>query len=219
MKWFGLACAVALIACTASDHDGGSSGGPPDPNVPPASSGGGGLTPIVMKIDWHQDPRSEIVACHYFKAPNDAAAEVNRFSLQFPPGSHHVHIYRSDTPEPDGVKDCSAGIDWRRWSLVVGAQTKPLDWHLPDGITPPIDPHQQLLVQVHWLNTTDAPIDRTINITFGTTLESKVHMGVALGVAKDTGMAPHQKKPVGSWVPLPDGANMVAMMGHFHARG
>src|SRR5262249_41220436 len=91
--------------------------------------------------------------------------------------------------------------------------------HLPDGITAPIDPHQQLLVQVHWLNTTDAPIDRTINITFGTTLESKVHMGVALGVAKDTGMAPHQKKPVGSWVPLPDGANMVAMMGHFHARG
>ena len=30
---------------------------------------------------------------------------------QVPAGSHHVHIYRSDTPDPDGVHDYGAGLD------------------------------------------------------------------------------------------------------------
>src|SRR5262245_66299130 len=117
---------------------------------------------LAFQIQWHQAPQSEVVECHYFKSQNDAQVEVDRVRVDFPTGSHHVHIYRSELPADDGVRDCSMGIDWTRWSLMVGVQTPPLDWQLPDGVTIPLRPHQQFLVQVHWLNTADHPVDRTI---------------------------------------------------------
>ena len=174
---------------------------------------------LTFSIGWQQAPQSEIVDCHYFKSSNDAAVEVDRVRVDFPTGSHHVHIYRSDTPEPDGVHDCSSGIDWTRWSLVVGVQTQPLDWQLPDGVTIAVQPHQQFLAQVHWLNTTDHAIDRTINLSMHTTTETHGHLGVAFGVAKDVRMDPTQQKTVAGFTPLPAGAHVVAMMGHFHGRG
>ena len=42
-------------------------------------------------------------------------AEIDRITVKFPPGSHHVHIYRSNTPDAtDHVDDCWNGIDWDR---------------------------------------------------------------------------------------------------------
>src|SRR5215510_14747092 len=83
----------------------------------------GSVQNVQFNLSWHQEKdERDIVQCHYLKTPNDEALEVDRFSVDFPVGSHHVHIYRSDTPEPDGVKECTAGIDWNRWSLVVGVQ-------------------------------------------------------------------------------------------------
>jgi hypothetical protein len=174
---------------------------------------------LSFAIEWQQAPQSEIVECHYFKSQNEAAVEVDRVRVDFPTGSHHVHIYRSETPADDGVRDCSMGIDWTRWSLMVGVQTQPLDWPLPDGMTIPLAPHQQFLVQVHWLNTTDHPVDRTINLSLHTTNETQGHIGVAFGVAKDVRMDPSQRKTVAGFTPLPAGAHVVAMMGHFHGRG
>jgi Copper type II ascorbate-dependent monooxygenase, C-terminal domain len=204
---------LAIASCDPSHHTGGFAPATPD------GTGANGVSSVDFTISWHQDKRSEIVECHYLKTANDAPVELDRLTLDFPDGSHHVHIYRSDTPEDDGVKDCTAGIDWRRWSLLVGAQTKPLDWVLPDGITAPLPPHQQLLVQVHWLNTTDAPIDRQIHVGLRQTTHSSAHLGVALGVSKDTYMLPRQQKTVAGWVPVPPNVKMVALMGHFHARG
>src|SRR5262249_61925898 len=123
----------------------------------------------------------DFVRCTYLKPPNGEAMEVDRSTVDFPVGSHHVHIYRSDTPEPDGVKECTAGIDWNRWSLVVGVQTKPLDWQLPAGVTVPLKPHEQLLVQVHWLNLTGSALDRTIPLQRHKSTHSDTPRGGALG--------------------------------------
>ncbi|HJZ88340.1 MAG TPA: hypothetical protein VKN99_24365 [Polyangia bacterium] len=177
------------------------------------------LADLHFQVSWHQDQQSEIVKCHYFKATNDRTVEIERLTVDFPTGSHHVHLYRSEIPEPDGVQDCTAGIDWNRWSLLVGVQTKPLDWQLPAGVTVPIHPHQQFLVQVHWLNTTDQPIDRTIDINFHPTARSMVHLGTAFGIAKDVRLAPGHQKQMAGWFPMPAGAQMIALMGHFHGRG
>jgi hypothetical protein len=174
---------------------------------------------IDHELSWHQDPQSEIVNCHTFKTDNEQLVEVDRIRVDFPVGSHHVHVYRSSQPEPDGVTDCSAGIDWTRWSLVVGVQTQPMDWQLPDGVTVPLAPHQQFLVQVHWLNATDHPIDRSIRIRLHTTTESRDHLGVAFGVSKDVRLGPGEQKRTSAWCPLPVGAKLAAVMGHFHARG
>src|SRR5215831_4429603 len=174
---------------------------------------------LAFQIQWHQAQQSEVVECNYFKSQNDAQVEVDRVRVDFPTGSHHVHIYRSELGADDGVRDCSMGIDWTRWSRMVGVQTQPLDWQLPDGVTIPLRPHQQFLVQVHWLNTSDHPVDRTITLELHTTNQTREHLGVAFGVAKDVRMQPNQRKTVAGFTPLPEGSHVVAMMGHFHGRG
>jgi hypothetical protein len=173
---------------------------------------------LTHTLAWHQE-LNEVDDCHVFKLDNPDPVEVDRITVQFPPGSHHVHIYRSDTPDPDGVHDCWAGLDWNRWHLVLGVQTQAMDWKLPDQLTIPFDAHQQLLVQVHWLNTSSQPIDRDIHLSFHTTETSRAHVGTVFGVNKQTAMAPHETKVLKQWCPVPTGAHILAMMGHYHGLG
>jgi hypothetical protein len=214
-----LAGALAVlfgIACQRPAPQGFDAPGAPAATAP--SGDDAGAAPITSAVTWHQDPDSEILQCHYFKLPNDAAAEVARIKVQFPQGSHHVHVYHAAVDVPDHVENCT-NIDWTTWSLVVGVQTSPIDWQLPDGVTVPIAPHEQLMVQVHWLNTTPEPIDREIDVSLYPTDKSTAHLGVVFGVAKDVYMVPGQSKSVGGFCPIPAGVNLTAMMGHFHARG
>jgi len=174
---------------------------------------------LTHTLAWHQMPSNEIDDCHEFKLDNADPVEIDRITVKFPPGSHHVHIYRSDTPDPDGVHDCWAGLDWTRWHLVLGVQTQEMDWRLPDQLTIPFDAHQQLLVQVHWLNTSNDPIDREIHLQFHQAEFSRAHVGTVFGVNKQTAMAPHSSKVLKQWCPVPQGANILAMMGHYHGLG
>lgn len=173
---------------------------------------------IEHQIRWQQEP-GEIQDCHVFKLDNPRSLEIDRLRITFPNGSHHVHLYRSLEPEADRVYDCFNGIDWNQWSLLIGAQTQPMDWQLPEGVTIPLEPHQQLLAQVHWLNTTEATITPRIDLSFHTTLESVEHLGVVFGVNQRIDIAPGQRARVQAFCPVPEGAKLHAMMGHFHAHG
>jgi hypothetical protein len=188
-------------------------GSPGAPGAPPEAA------PITHTLTWHQDPGTEIVQCHTFKLDADTPIDVERIKFAFGDGSHHVHVYRSSEPADDGVQDCSGGINWPRWLLVVGAQTKPLDWQLPSGLTLPLQAKQQILVQVHWLNTTAAPIDGRIDLSFYPAAHAGQPVGVVFGINKQVGMQPSETKRVSHFCPLPAGSEVIAMMGHFHALG
>ena len=175
-------------------------------------------TTLEKQIRWTQAP-GEIQDCHVFKLGNARNVEIDRLEVKFPAGSHHVHIYRSSEPVADSVYDCFKGIDWQKWSLVVGAQTKSMDWQLPDGVTLPLEPHQQLLAQIHWLNTTEESVDEVVDIKFHTTEESVEHLGVLFGVNQRIDLAPGQRTRVEHFCPVPEGAKLHAVMGHFHAHG
>ena len=173
---------------------------------------------IEHQIRWEQEP-GEIQDCHVFKLENTRSVEVDRLQIKFPEGSHHVHIDRTAESQNDDVYDCIKGSDWTKWSLLVGAQTKPMDWQLPEGVTLQLEPHQQLLAQVHWLNTTDKTLDSQIDLSFHTTEESQEHLGVVFGVNQRINIAPGQRSRVQAFCPVPEGAKLHAMMGHFHAHG
>jgi hypothetical protein len=173
---------------------------------------------LTHQLRWTQQP-GEVQDCHVFKLDNTRQVEINRLQVMFAEGSHHVHIYRSTEPVADSVTDCFKGIDWKQWSLLVGAQTKPMDWQLPEGVTIPVEPHQQLLVQVHWLNTTDKPAESTIDLAFHTTEDSREHLGVMFGVNQRVDIAPGQRTRIEHFCQMPQGAKLHAVMGHFHQYG
>ena len=174
---------------------------------------------LEHRIRWQQAPSSEIQDCHTFKLGNSRNVEVDRLQVNFAEGSHHVHLYRSTEPVEDAVFDCFKGIDWKKWSLVLGAQTQAMDWRLPEGVTIPFEPHQQLLAQVHWLNTTDKVEESTIDIAFHTTPDSDEHLGVMFGVNQRVDLAPNAHSRIEHYCQMPQGAKLHAMMGHFHSHG
>jgi hypothetical protein len=173
---------------------------------------------IEHQIRWTQQP-GEIQDCHVFKLDNADQVEINRLQVKFPEGSHHVHLYRSSEPVADAVYDCFQGIDWKKWSLLIGAKTKPMDWQLPEGVTIPLEPNQQILAQVHWLNTTDKPVESKIDLAFHTTENSHEHLGVLFGVNQRVDIAPGQRTRVETFCQMPEGAKLHALMGHFHQFG
>src|SRR5687767_13547359 len=173
---------------------------------------------LEKQLRWKQS-KAEIQDCHVFKLNNTRHVEVDRLQVKFAEGSHHVHIYRSSEPVADKVEDCFSGIDWQKWSLLVGAQTKSMDWQLPEGVTIPLEPHQQLLAQVHWINSTQGTVDETVDISFHTTENSVEHLGVLFGVNQRIDLAPHEEVRVQHFCPVPEGAKLHAVMGHFHTRG
>ena len=175
-------------------------------------------TTLEKQLRWTQQP-GEIQDCHTFKLPNTRSIEVNRLEVQFAAGSHHVHLYRASEAVADEVFDCFKGIDWQKWSLVLGAQTKSMDWQLPQGVTIELEPHQQLLAQVHWLNTTDKAVDEKVDIRFHTIEESEEHLGTLFGVNQRIDLAPGQRTRIEHFCPVPEGAKVHALMGHFHVHG
>src|SRR5215472_12922457 len=101
------ALASGSLSCTSNPHGGFAT----DDGGAPSSEGGSGGNGFIVNVDWHQDPQSEILQCHYLKVPNDAPAEIGHLKLTFPQGSHHVHVYHASIDVPDHTEDCTA-IDW-----------------------------------------------------------------------------------------------------------
>ncbi|HWU89966.1 MAG TPA: hypothetical protein VN253_22040, partial [Kofleriaceae bacterium] len=82
-----------------------------------------------------------------------------------------------------------------------------------------LEPHQQLLAQVHWLNSTDEPVQPTIELAFHSTDYSEQHLGVLFGVNQRIDVPVGQQVRADTWCPMPEGAKLHAMMGHFHKHG
>jgi hypothetical protein len=175
----------------------------------------------TYEFSWSQPAGSEIVSCYTFQGRNETDLDIERVKVDVGDGSHHVHLYRHITDEPveQGVTDCSAGIDWTRWNLVIGAQFDTVDWAFPEGVTLPIRAHEQFLLQVHWLNTSEEEAVGTTRVELDPADQPGVPLGTAFGVAKDVRMAPGEHKQVAGWLPLPEGAKILGLMGHFHSRG
>lgn len=202
----------SLSLCVAAAIGAGCSGSGPRIPEPPGSV-------IEQVLHWEQAAGSEIVKCHTFKLGTDVPVNVRRVQFVFGTGSHHVHIYRSDEPEADTVDDCEGGLTWPRWQLMVSAQTEPLDWRLPDGLTVPVAAHQQMLVQVHWLNPTTKPVSGEIKLRFSTADDPGTPVGTLFGINKRVAIAPGERRVLTQSCPLPEQTNILALMGHFHALG
>ena len=44
-------------------------------------------------------PSNKVDDCYEFKLDNPTPVEIDRTAIKFCLGSHHVHVYRSDTPD------------------------------------------------------------------------------------------------------------------------
>jgi len=109
----------------------------------------------IIASDWELAPGDEIYLC--LRKTADADLLIHQFRTLLPPGTHHLGLYVSPTPDKqDGMIDCSLLETGAH--LIVGAGPGSSELSLPPGVALRINKGDQLLLQLHLLNPSDAPL-------------------------------------------------------------
>jgi hypothetical protein len=108
--------------------------------------------------------------CYYMKSPNDHEIYINGYVAHMRPGSHHYIMFGlgAGTDVPDSTKPSSCAQ--RNAQIGGGAnflsgatrlvQTATMFGDTPEdkGLGSPVPPHQQLNMNLHFVNITDKPV-------------------------------------------------------------
>jgi hypothetical protein len=195
----------------------------------------------------------EIQDCYFFKVPDLAAGTdiwIDRAKLALNTGSHHMNIFRVKTivdldpaqgnPIALGSvsgtvihgadnKECWKSSNWADWALIAnsqqsGATQRVVDWKLPTGVAERFSPGEMLMLQIHYVNSTDqtTPEDGRGGVNFyRSTRADNIALGTLFATQKKIRIC--RSSPAVSYsgrCALPDNSRtIVAANGHFHSRG
>jgi hypothetical protein len=179
---------------------------------------------------------------------------VDRVLTAINPGSHHVNVFRvktiisldpamgtpttlGDYPATvveggDDYKNnpCWGSANWADWPLVANSQQANIDelktdWNLPDGVAIRLSPGEQLMVQTHYVNSTDQPtkFGAKVGINFyrrAQTADTPVEMGSLFATQQNIRICRSDVNPSFSGTcKFPGAVTIAAANGHFHKRG
>jgi len=166
-------------------------------------------------------PGTEVQNCFYLKVPSDTDLDLGRVVIDFAQGTHHMHVYYGDEQHADGVEECFTAVDFDKWHLLVGSQKPHLEWELPPNVAFHVKAHQQLLVQVHFVNasmlsTTDNMATGTIHFDTRAPGEVTSYMGSIFGQQRAIDVKPHATQSVDGICRLPHDLSLGALAGHYH---
>jgi len=104
-------------------------------------------------------PRTERLVCSYLSAPIDAPMWVNRTVGQQMTGGHHAAVFLAVSPSDEPPHECRDD-EMSNFRFAAGAGGGGgQDTDLPDGVALKIEPGQQFVIQSHYINATDAPME------------------------------------------------------------
>jgi hypothetical protein len=104
----------------------------------------------------------EITLCRTFRLGNGAPLLVRRITAELGTGSHHLILYRSaDTQESPTPTECApfGGIIGGGQVPIMIAQSAHDELSWPEGVALPIEAHQMVKLEVHFLNTTASDLE------------------------------------------------------------
>jgi len=117
---------------------------------PPAGEG------VQIVIDPFDVPQGQEVQQNYWlKLPSDVAFDVARIQIATNKGTHHMNLFRTsaDKARPDTVENTFySNALFESADLMIEAQQQYIDWSMPEGVAIRLDPHQQLIIQTHYVN-------------------------------------------------------------------
>jgi hypothetical protein len=153
MKTTALFC-VLVAGCAADDGPELVAGfSPPAPGANEVQY----LSPITRDIQ----PGEDRIDCAYLDAHIAGYSDIGRIAGYNSTGSHHIILYTTSAPQTPNVHACKED-EMVFLSMVGGtggdAALSP-EQTLPDGLVRRVTGGQQLVIQTHWINTTDEPMD------------------------------------------------------------
>lgn len=206
-----LTLSLGLAACGA-DHAGAA------PDAPGATDGSvntPGYSSLVTGA-WSLPAATEAYRCVRLTATADMW--VTSIHPIAPTGTHHTVLMVGPPDAPDGAVDCDSSLV-KPAIYASGVGTDALD--MPSGVAIKIAAGDQLLLNLHLFNASDAVITGTSGIEVKTTdAGAVVHEAGAVLAGKDAGLAvkPGPSVQTGTCT-LPAGTTMFAMAPHMHLLG
>ncbi len=164
-------------------------------------------------------PGGEVFKCQNFANPfGNADVEVIRSESFMTGGSHHMFVFYHDGNFDGGTEDCS-GLEFA--STIHGASRPQQLIEYPPDVGRRMSGNQGLRILVHFLNTTPAPINVDITVSF-----DYVPAGTITGVAGSVfanqpsiNIAPRSPGNAGGTCTIPFDAYLLGGVSHMHQYG
>jgi hypothetical protein len=190
-----------------------------DPNAPPVPSLG-----FQLKVGPFDVPvGTEVQLCRTMKLPNDQPVSIDRLQISTQHGAHHTLIFRSADDVPDQVFPCWGAINFSEWELMAeGNRSGGFDWQLADGTAFVLRPHQQLMIQSHYVNATTLQTPGQgiayVNM-YASTRPVVTQAHAQLLVDVNLQLPPHTRTTVSKQCTLVYPVSIFALSSQFNSRG
>jgi len=212
-----LASLMVLVACGTDAASTGvdASGAADAPPGTDAPIGTPGYTSLISG-SWSLPNGTETYRCIRLTATSDMW--ITAIHPIAPLGTHHTVLMLGPPDGPDGNVECGSALV-KPSIFASGVGTEALV--LPDGIAIKVAAGQQMLLNLHLFNASEATITGTSGIEVKTAEASAVvHEAGALLAGKDQGLIvqPGRTTQTGT-CSLPAGTTVIAMAPHMHLLG
>jgi hypothetical protein len=178
---------------------------------------------------------------------------IHRVLTAINPGSHHVNLFRVRTigglNPADGVpislgvhegtliegsddyetNPCWNSANWADWPLLANSQNSQVDnvttdWVLPDQVAARLVPGEMLMLQTHYVNSTDQPTEfgARVGINLYSYRDPRPPMELGTLFATQQNIRICKSNPNVTYsgtCRIPDAFTITAANGHFHKRG
>ena len=168
----------------------------------------------------------EVQLCRTVKLSNTEQLGANRLNVKLNTGSHHFILFkaRDNQSFPDQTFPCWGTVNFEDWEFLMDVnKTGGYDWQLPDGQGFVLEPHQQIMIQSHYVNATtvQTPAGGLAYLNIHEVPRSHVVHELHGMFTVNTRLAipPRQAYSSDRNCSFSRGVYIVAMTGHFHARG
>jgi hypothetical protein len=219
---------VACGGTSAANDDGGVGG----QNGSGGDGAGAGANQPSFTVEFDAltvAPGVEDTQCVVKRVGNDEQIRVHQIHNELPVGSHHLIVYQtSDTVEQIEPFDCqpfSDTLDPSKGSPIMITQKSEDLLTLPDGVAFTLPGGAMVRLEMHYINTSGAPLDVSATSTFITMPEEDYQQEASfLFIGNpDISIPPMSSATLGpTFMTLPSslyGANFFGITGHTHQWG
>ncbi|MEZ4400777.1 MAG: hypothetical protein R3B06_12200 [Kofleriaceae bacterium] len=210
---------TTLVACGGGGADDVSAvdAGPGEIDAPPAPADGFRIQSPDLTIE----PGQEITYCYYTTIPTTQTLGIKRWSSTMTPGSHHLILFFGGN-QPDGTIEANCGfgngLPLPVWTY--SAQTPTNEALMPDGVGMTVPAGQKVFVQMHYLNTSDQPLQAHVVIDAEAYATGQQYTPAAAYITYNTqiNIPPMSAGTAGGDCAVPAGAKFFTLSTHAHQR-
>jgi len=224
-----IATGIFLAACgddrSGDDEEDGAADDGPD-------AGAGGILPepaagagFQLGLDVALSPGEENEVCRYFVLPGDGQLDVNAFEHAYSNGSHHLLVYltgRAAGDVDDQIFPCAGTsfADLGVTGVAYGAQVARGEIGFPDDVALKLRAGDVILVQAHYLNASDRPLDAQVRVNMLTAAEpAAIEAGTFLFYNYAILVPPNEEATARMTCGISEDVNLIYGMSHMHRRG